>query len=225
MKFKTLITIYFAALAAECFALAFDIFPLQLLTKPSLMPILIFHYVRAAKNLASVKYFIYAALIFSWLGDIVLLLDKNFSNLFIFGLLGFLAAHLFYIVYFWRVRQLNCSNSTFKPLASIAVLAYVGLFYFSIFPHLENMKVPVFVYCAVISLMLLASFHAFNFKSYFAKLCIFGTVLFAVSDSILAVNRFVKPFALAPILVMLTYGIAQFLITEGSLRNLREIEK
>jgi uncharacterized membrane protein YhhN len=73
--------------------------------------------------------------------------------------------------------------------------------------------------------MLLTSLHAFDFARHdFAKLSVGGAALFVVSDSLLAVNRFYRPFALAGVFIMLTYGVAQFLMTTGALRNLEFLE-
>jgi uncharacterized membrane protein YhhN len=44
-----------------------------------------------------------------------------------------------------------------------------------------------------------------------------GALLFVISDSVLAVNKFYQPFALAPVLIMITYGLAQLLITQGAI--------
>jgi uncharacterized membrane protein YhhN len=225
MKLKLLTAIYLSALAAECFANVTGNLALQFVSKPSLMLILIVYFFGETRKLNDLKYLITGALFFSWLGDVVLLLDKVYKNLFVFGLVSFLVAHIFYIFYFWRVRNYNLDRKAIKPFVLIAVAAYSATFYAALFPSLANMKIPVLVYSAVISLMLITSFHAFDLsKQNFGRLCVFGTILFTISDSILAVNRFVYPFALAPVFIMLTYGIAQFLITEGSLRNLREIE-
>jgi uncharacterized membrane protein YhhN len=87
------------------------------------------------------------------------------------------------------------------------------------------MKVPVLIYAVVITLMLLASIHAFSLRTQsFGVISVAGTLIFAVSDSTLAINRFVLPFEHAPFFIMLTYGVAQFLIVDGSIRNLRAID-
>lgn len=190
------------------------------------MPILMLHFFFNNENHIYLKNLILAALFFSWIGDVVLLVDKCFGGLFVFGLISFLIAHLFYIFYFWRVRKYNSAEEYLKPFAFFAVFAYTGTLYFWLFPFLGSMKIPVLIYSLVISLMLLSSFHAFEQKGkFFAKICLLGTVFFVVSDSILAAHRFAAPFRLAPVLIMLTYGLAQLFITEGSLLNLREIKE
>ena len=46
-----------------------------------------------------------------------------------------------------------------------------------------------------------------------------GATVFAASDSILAVNRFVRPLAWAPVAVMVTYHVGQALIVAGLLAS------
>ena len=225
MSFQILAAIYFLALAIELFANLTRNAPLQYFSKPSLMLILLVYYVFNTRKLAAgLKYPIIFALVFSWLGDVLLLIDKQTKSLFVYGLIAFLIAHLFYIVYFWKIRRANKIEKLPNALIFMAVAAYsLSLFAF-IAPHVKNLLVPVAVYALVISTMLGASLAAFDFgKQNFGKICVAGTLLFIVSDSILAINRFAAPFEYAPVFVMLTYAVAQLLITEGSLRNLKKI--
>jgi uncharacterized membrane protein YhhN len=43
-----------------------------------------------------------------------------------------------------------------------------------------------------------------------------GALLFVISDSILAINKFYQSFEMANILIMLSYGFAQFYIVKGA---------
>lgn len=218
--------IYFLALAVEVSALYFGRQDVQFFSKPSLMLILLVYFWANARNFVSQKYLIMLALFFSWLGDIFLLFEKQNPRLFIFGLASFLAAHIFYIVYFYQIRAKNAVKKKLEFLPSFAVLIYVVCLFALLAPNLGNLQIPVAVYTLALSIMLLASIHAFDFKRHdFARLCVAGTSLFVVSDSLLAINRFYKPFAFAGILVMLTYALAQFLITVGALRNLEYLSE
>jgi uncharacterized membrane protein YhhN len=225
MNFQILLLIYAAALAAEIFANFTGNLELQYFSKPSLMPILIIYYAINTKKLGSAKYLIIFALVFSWLGDILLLLDKQFKSLFIYGLIAFLAAHIIYIFYFRTVRKLNNVANLPNPLIFVGITAYVLALFGLIAPHAADLVVPVAVYALVIAVMFAASLTAFEFFAQpFGKICVAGTFLFLISDSVLAINRFVAPFPLASVLIMLTYALAQLLIAEGSLRNLRTFE-
>jgi uncharacterized membrane protein YhhN len=220
MNLRILFIIFFAALLIECLAIGFGLPSLELFAKPSLMLILLVYFWAEAGDFNSRKYLIMLALVFSWLGDIFLLFEKQNPRLFIFGLGSFLVAHFFYIAYFLNVRKQNAVKSPLRLLPTLAVLIYVVSLFVLLAPRLGDLQIPVAVYTLTLSLMLLASIHAFDFKQdKFAKLCVAGTTLFVASDSLLAINRFYQKFALAGVLIMLTYALAQFLITVGTLES------
>jgi uncharacterized membrane protein YhhN len=225
MEFRTLLKIYLSFLFIECLAVSFDLQPVQFISKPSLMLILMVYIKLNIKNTTKESNLILLALIFSWFGDILLLLDKFYEFLFIYGLFSFLLAHISYIIYFWQIRKLNGNKSPVKAFEMGGVIIYSVVFYLFIFRFLEGLYLPVFFYTLVISLMLMASFHAFDSgkNQVFAKICIAGTLLFVLSDSVLAFNRFVFPIPFGSVIVIFTYGLGQCLITVGAERNLRAI--
>jgi uncharacterized membrane protein YhhN len=224
MNLLILSIIFFAALFVECAAIGFGFESLQFVSKPSLMLILLVYFTANARSLSRLKYAVMLALFFSWLGDIFLLLEKQNPRLFIFGLGSFLAAHLCYIVYFHQIKTRNSVKTRLKILPSLAVLIYVLSLFILLAPNLGNLRLPVAFYTLTLAAMLLASIHAFDFRKHdFARLCVAGTSLFVLSDSLLAINRFYQPFAFAGIFIMLTYAVAQFLITVGALKNLEKL--
>ena len=86
--------------------------------------------------------------------------------------------------------------------------------------NLGTMRYPVILYMVIIMLMFLAATHRqkeVGKLSY--NLILIGAILFVVSDSILALNKFYKPILYPQISIMLTYGLAQLLITLGILRQ------
>lgn len=213
--------IFFLALLSEVAVLFFELQNLQIITKPLLMPILLVYFWANSRRLSSPKYLIILALVFSWFGDIFLLFEKQNPRLFIFGLGSFLFAHLCYIVYFNQIRKQNGVSFSLKILPTLGVLIYVAALFILLAPNIKNLQIPVLFYALTLAAMLLSSFHAFDFKKHdFGKICVAGTMIFVVSDSLLAINRFYQPFEFANILIMLTYAVAQFLITLGALRNL-----
>jgi uncharacterized membrane protein YhhN len=66
--------------------------------------------------------------------------------------------------------------------------------------------------------MLLLALHLFFIRNKRAGLfMLLGAVLFVISDSMLAINKFYQPFNGAGLLIMLTYGLAQFFIIRGAI--------
>ena len=104
----------------------------------------------------------------------------------------------------------------------IAVVAYyIGLLTI-LFPTLGEMKIPVIVYGLVISIMLLSALHLPITKNREASIgLMMGAVLFVISDSVLAINKFYRPFEYSGVLIMLTYGLAQWFIVNGAILYLR----
>ncbi len=155
-------------------------------------------------------------LFFSWMGDIFLLLESKHSLFFIFGLAGFLTTHIFYILYFLRIKSDKISLLKKQPVLIALVLAYGITLVWQLFPYLGELKIPVIIYAAVICSMLLCSLHIFlkvNRKS--AGFYLLGAAAFVLSDSLLAINKFYQPFAYAGVFIILSYCAAQFFIVRG----------
>lgn len=215
--------VYLIVLAIHLFALSQNDDSLATVSKPLLMIALIMFFFDRARNTApKIKLFIFAALIFSLIGDTFLMFQQRDANNFTYGLAAFLIAHVFYILYFRGLRKINQAEPTpaKKVLAGLSI-AYAVILLAILFPKLGSMTIPVIIYGAVISAMLVSCFFAFaNWKSRFAIFSTLGAVLFVVSDSLLAFNKFHTPFSNAGFLVMLTYGFAQFFLVWGAIKNL-----
>lgn len=190
---------------------------LEKITKPLLMIVMIIYFVSSLTTISSgLKKWIIAALAFSWLGDVLLMFQQGRPVFFLVGLSAFLIAHLFYISFFHRVRVNEQVKSRWWLPAVVVV--YYAVLIAVLYPKLGDMKVPVPVYGIVISFMLLLALHMLFIKNSKAgQLMMAGAVLFILSDSVLAINKFYQPFEAAGLAVMLTYGIAQLLITRGAI--------
>jgi len=221
MKPKMLIAVYFLALAVECLAILLGSPILHFVSKPLLMPILALYFYTAKHRPGPAERLILGALAFSWLGDVLLMLDKLYGSLFIYGLIGFLGAHVCYLLYFLRIRKINTAAHSSNIVGSLLISGYMAAFYAFLYPGLGGLKIPVAIYAVFITLMLLSSLRAFDLQTQaFGRICVAGTLIFAVSDSILAINRFAEPFKYASLFIMVTYGVAQFLIVEGAAKNI-----
>jgi uncharacterized membrane protein YhhN len=84
-----------------------------------------------------------------------------------------------------------------------------------LFPHLGALRVPVVAYMSVITTMGVSAAFASG-----RRLVLFaGASAFIVSDSVLAMDRFVTHFQLAFHVVMITYYLGQFFIVEAIVRR------
>ena len=156
------------------------------------------------------------ALIFSLLGDILLL----WENLFIYGLGAFLIAHICYIIAFkvsqkvpGRILEMNFIKLFFYNLPIYIAAAFV---FYLINPNLGVLKFPVIIYIIVIVSMVTTARERFkrsNPESFWQVFI--GAILFFMSDGIIAINKFYLEFPEAGVLIMGTYTIAQLLIVMG----------
>ena len=186
-------------------------------TKPLLLLSLIAYYLQQSRKIQTgVSLIVLAALGFSLLGDVLLLFQDKQQVYFMLGLGAFLTAHVFYII--WFVTESGKRGSQMNKLYILPVVAYtVALLYF-LWPGLGGLKLPVLVYGLVIATMLITAIGASMpiRKLLTASLFIlYGAKLFVISDSLLAINKFYQPFAAAGFFIMLTYGLAQYLVVKG----------
>jgi uncharacterized membrane protein YhhN len=203
---------------------------LRIISKILLMPLLIcFYLANQPSNPARKNYGIVLALACSWFGDIFLL--GSSPLFFMLGLGSFLTAHIFYIALF--SKQIDRSSTWNQRLITLLpFLIFVGLFlsylngYLNANEESQKMILPVTVYAIVIALMGFMSRLRKNVVDNLSyQLSFAGSLLFILSDSCIAINKFVlndtMPFATA--IIMTTYCSAQLLITTGMLKSYKEL--
>lgn len=191
---------------------------MRFFSKPLILLGLILYFYFISKPIAStlLAKTILAALLFSWLGDILLL----WSDFFIFGLGAFLMAHVCYIFGFRLAQQPETGLDSWHFIRTffynLPIFLVAGLVFYFIYPNLGGLKIPVIAYILVIVGMVTtarARFKKTNPASFWQVFI--GALLFLVSDGILALARFYQDFAEAGILIMGTYATAQLLLVMG----------
>lgn len=182
---------------------------LQIIFKPLIVILLILLY--AITSQAKNKWYV-LALLFSFGGDVFLLFDAQ--TFFIIGLSLFLLAHLSYITLVYRQIAKPKMNDI---LLSFIIFFGILLGLLSVLKgHLGQMQTPVIVYGLV-----LTSFGAVSLINYLqqknraSSVLLTGALLFVLSDSLLAINKFYKPIDLLNVFVIFTYIAAQFVIFKG----------
>jgi uncharacterized membrane protein YhhN len=127
-----------------------------------------------------------AGLLLCLCGDLFLMFDSDRS--FLAGLLAFLVGHLLYAAAFLHLPL----NPAGLALAALPISALLVLSLRWLWPHLPaNMRLPVVIYIAVISAMLLCASLSWGLPA--AALIISGAAGFAVSDLAVARRQFVHP--------------------------------
>ncbi|MBT2766344.1 lysoplasmalogenase [Stenotrophomonas sp. ISL-67] len=153
---------------------------------------------------------------FSCIGDIALMLP---FDAFVPGLIAFLLAHLCYIVAFRA--GFRAGRGLLFAAALLAVFAGINLS--GLWPLLPNeLRIPVVVYVIVLALMAtLALARAWTKRASTssvpasARWAAIGAVLFVISDSVLAWDRFGGGLPAATLCVLSTYYAAQYCIARS----------
>lgn len=175
-------------------------------TKVLLMPALVVAVVLARPRVRSTAWLLVAAIVLSWGGDA--LLTGSGDGWFVAGLLSFLAAHVAYVVLFLRLPAVGRR----LPWWTLVYAAWFAGFLALLAPGLGGLLAPVAVYGLVLGTMAALA-------GGLGGLIALGGALFVVSDSVLALGRFLPgyEFALHDLVVMSTYLAAQGLIALGVL--------
>lgn len=204
----------FAAL--EALALAKKWFRLEFIVKPAVMVVL-FVYLWTTIGLAGAPLWFGLGIVFSLIGDVLLLwLDR----MFLYGLAAFLLAQIAYVIGF----NLPPSPVSWPGLFLAFIIGLGGARVIRrILSGLAEKgqarkRVPVAVYGAVISLMLLSAMLKLTDPAWDATaslLAALGAFLFYLSDIILAWNQFVTPIQNGRILNIAAYHLGQILLIAG----------
>jgi uncharacterized membrane protein YhhN len=215
---KIFLGLFCLAVIIECLGGFFDSSEIHLISKPMIMLMLGSYYVVASG--ADRSMIILLAVVFSLAGDILLLNPEYF----IAGLVAFLIAHVLYIFAYRQHVDHEQSESSLRGIHRIRlafpiVLAGMGLVVI-LFPFLGDLKIPVTVYAVVITSMVLTALFRYGKTKAASFWMVFaGAVCFMISDSILAINKFLLIVKASDLWIMLTYSVGQFLIIEGLLRH------
>jgi uncharacterized membrane protein YhhN len=128
---------------------------------------------------------------------------------FVLGLASFLVAHLCYIAAF--VTRSGFGVTAWVLL--LVVLLGVGMLAL-LWPGVERgLRPAVALYVVVILLMLWQAAEVWlTIGDGSAALALAGAAFFVASDSTLALDKFRRRFTLAPLVVMVTYYLAQWLL-------------
>jgi uncharacterized membrane protein YhhN len=188
-------------------------------SKMFIIPPLLGAYIAAAGNL---PFFPIPALVFGWIGDVLLIrIDKKRN--FTLGLASFFLGHLCYIVAFIQILNTSApgiaANVNTPALLIFAPQAFVlGIVVFRLIKPSKEMFIPVVFYMIVLLCMGLFGFQVFLLNPGQAGLLLVsGCFNFMISDTILAYYTFRKLKLSGAVLIMVFYILAQAEIVLGLL--------
>lgn len=222
---KSLLYLFLLVFVTNLIAEASQIRWLIYLSKPLLMTTLAAYFYMATKaNFQKFEKYIFWGLLFSIAGDTFLMFVEGGSKgdlFFILGLGSFLVTHVFYLLAFLNYPSSEKGWIRQKPwlaLPFLILFAFMMNFLWGGIP--PDLKIPVVVYSATIITMALG---ASNLKTKMPnaayQLLFLGAMLFVVSDSFIALNKFKAAEVQLPyprLLIMLFYVSGQWLMVEGA---------
>ena len=208
--FILLSILYVAAIFFNAVTLVFYLKPLLL---PPLM-IVVF----ISTNFKN-KIILLIALVFSWIGDTLLLFVFKDAVYFILGLIAFLIAHIFYIVLFNKELKKANGKIEWRKRGLLIIVIYLIALLLVLIPHLGSLTIPVIIYAIIISTMLyMAYLLSFHWPKPASRLLLTGAISFILSDSILAFNKFYQPVHMSGLLIMATYLYAQWALVRSCIK-------
>jgi len=209
LKITLVTALFFIAAVADIWGIITLNETIKTIAKPMLLTLLALVY------LASVKkpiFWYVLGMFFSFVGDVLLMF--NGANFFMFGLLAFLLAH---VVYIKVTVGFLPGDLTVKMISSaFPFVVFFGVLMYLIYPNLGEMLIPVVVYGITISTF--GSVALLNYRSEKSteNLWLFiGAVIFILSDSLIALNKFYKPNEIYGVAIIINYILAQFLICKA----------
>jgi len=211
MKSTKIITasIFFLLVSvADIYAIVVGNQEIEMIAKPLITTSLVILYLL---SVSKPNFWYVSALLFAFWGDVLLLFPDQF---FVFGLASFLLAHVLLITvssrFLQQVSKLRILVHSLPFVVILAVLLYL------IYPNLEELLIPVIIYGIVISVFGVVAFLVYtNDKSIANSWLFLGSLIFILSDSILAINKFSQSSEFFGIAIMITYIIAQYLICKA----------
>ena len=214
MKYVFL-AVFFISTAIHLFASARQDTRMRNISKPFLLLSLLGFYVLAARSVSAA---IVLALIFSWIGD-VLLMPKG-VKWFTAGGIAFMISHAFFILGY--MKDIVFSRIPVPLIVFLAVFfaATVTFIFSKLKLHLPKaLFYPMFLYLLINGAMnCFAIFRCVSLPTAATLTTAIGAALFFASDTSLFFVRFKKDSRLKThFLVMLTYSIGEFLIVCGLL--------
>lgn len=205
-KIKIAFFVFVLASILDIIGIIFLIPILVYIFKPFIILSLLFLYVFSLPK--RIKWYV-IALGFSFFGDVLLMFSGELF--FIAGLVSFLIAHLLFIkIVIERIKEFNFIKLIFSTIPFLAVLS---LLIFTLKDSLHEMLWPVIIYGLTIATFGTVSLIDFlNTKSKRSMLMLLGAIIFMISDSLLAINKFYNAAYVLEVIVMVTYVLAQYLI-------------
>ncbi|MBN8823537.1 MULTISPECIES: lysoplasmalogenase [unclassified Spirosoma] len=193
--------------------------------KPLIMALLMLYVWQFCQAVGFVSYirWLLVGMVFALVGDILLMIQE--IDLFAAGLGAFLMMQICYSIAFLKSIRAGEQLITSRRLVKRAIPFSLYLIIFLVLlrpvfiskPDLEVLWWPVVIYASCLNGMGLLATQRQGLPGY--NQVVIGALLFIISDSAIAVNKFLSPFSGSTWLVMTPYATAQYLIMIGMIQQ------
>lgn len=190
---------------------------LEYLAKPAVM-IVLFLWLWTSTGLSGAAFWFALGILFSLTGDVLLMISLD--RLFMAGLIAFLLAHAAYLVGFnIPVPEISAWGFVLAIIVGLGGMRVTRRILSQLAANGQGrMRIPIIIYSAVISLMLLSAMMKLTDITWNANAAVLvsvGALLFYISDIILAWHKFVSPIQYGRIYNISAYHLGQILLIAG----------
>lgn len=159
-KRKMLLVIFLLVLLMHCLSIQVEMTQLRNTTKIILVPLLMIHLL-INQSLRVLGYLPLIALLFSWIGDILLLGDD--PSFFLSGMIAFVMTHVCYSFTFLKIKQVTPKDRSYFVFPLLGLLLFSLFVFFYLKDDLGSYLLPILLYMIFISLMASLAIHT-SFK-------------------------------------------------------------
>lgn len=201
--------LFFLAAVADVFAIVSNNEQIRFFSKPMLMTFLALIYLFSVQKPNGIYVL---GLFFSFLGDVFLL--GSGQEFFMLGLASFLIAHIIYIKITASYLDMHLTSKMIS--SALPFVLFLCALLYLIGSSLETLLFPVLLYGLTISTFGSVAFLLYRTEKSRSNQWLFiGAVFFIVSDGLIALDKFYEPRDYYSLLIMVTYILAQFLISKA----------
>ncbi|MES2371591.1 MAG: lysoplasmalogenase [Bacteroidota bacterium] len=218
---KRLLTIYWIVLAVHCL-FQFFVLPYRAVTKPMLVPLLLTYLLLKDENIGKPigKSIFYIGLFLALFGDVLLIIIND--TFFLAGMIAFMLMNIAYSISFAYLNRPRLKNM-FPFFLTVVVLTGIAIPIFGyLAPEMEDYRMPVMIYQFTLVLMVAFAVNILGNEKYrkvALQYLIPGALIFMIENILVAFNLFHwDKNKDVYVIVMLTYGTAQYLMVRGILK-------
>jgi len=218
---KRILTFYWIVLLVHC-VFQFYVLPYRAVTKPLLVPLLLTYLLLQDGNIGKPlgKSMFYIGLFLAFFGDVLLIIIND--TFLLSGMIAFMLMNIFYSISFLSLNKLRAQN-ILSFLLTVIILLFIGFaIYRFLGDEMGDYRMPIMIYLFTLSPMIAFAVNVVwnkQHKKVALTYLVPGALIFMIENILIAFNWFHwGGDKNVYVLVMITYGTAQYLMVKGILK-------